>query len=29
MDTLLIYFASGGGVLIEYPWIKSGMVFVY
>ena len=29
MDTLLIYFASGGGVLIEFPWNRLGMVFVY
>ena len=29
MDNLIIYFASGGGVLIEFPWNKSGMVFVY
>ena len=29
MDDLIIYFASGGGVLIEFPWIKSSMVFVY
>ena len=29
MDTLIIYFASGGGVLIDYPWIKSGMVLIY
>ena len=29
MDTLIIYFVSGGGVLIDYPWNKSGMVFDY